>query len=55
MALAPASGHQTDDLFGFGLIGIVGEDRVDAALGEAKHGVAAEPAAAAGDDGDLSL
>ncbi len=35
-----------------GLVALVREDRVDAALGELQHGAAAEAAAAARDEGD---
>jgi hypothetical protein len=41
--LLPRLGHQADDLFGFCPIGVVGEDRVDTALGEAQLGVAPRP------------
>jgi hypothetical protein len=44
--LLPRLGHQANDLFGFGMIGVVGKDRVDTAPGEAQHGVAAEAATA---------
>ena len=37
----------------FGLIRVVSKDGTHTPLGEAEHGVAAQAAAAAGDDGDL--
>lgn len=43
-----------DEAFGFLLIRAVGEDEIDAVAGEIDGGVAAEPAAGAGDDGDLA-
>ncbi len=43
----PGLGDQSDDDLGLGGAAVVSEDGVDAALGEAEHGVAAEAAAAA--------
>src|SRR6202011_1095539 len=37
-------------LLSLGAIGVVGEDRMDAALGKTEHGAAAEAATSAGDD-----
>ncbi len=44
-----------DDLVGLFAVGIIGEDHVDAITGEADDGVAAEAAAAAGDDCDFRI
>ena len=38
------------NLLSLGAIGLVGEDRMDAALGETEHGAATKAATSAGDD-----
>ena len=44
-----------DDILRFRLVRVIGKDRVDATFGEAQDGIATEPSAAAGDDGDFRL
>jgi len=51
--LPSSFGRQADDLFGLCLIGAVGEDRIDAALGEAQRGIAAQAATTTCHDGDF--
>src|SRR5262249_41104377 len=51
--LPSGSGHLTDDPVGLGSVGVVGEDAAAAGAGETEHGAPTQPAAAAGNDGDL--
>src|SRR5580698_2408567 len=50
--LLPRVRYQVDDLLGFCLIGVVGKDRIDSALGEAQHSVAAQTTATTRDERD---
>jgi hypothetical protein len=43
---------ERQDLLGLGAIGVVCEDRMDAAPGQAQHGIPAKTATSAGDDSD---
>src|SRR4026209_459765 len=43
---------QRDDLVGLGPIRVIGEDRMNAALGQTEHGAATESTATAGHEGD---